>query len=83
MLGAIEKVPREKFVPASFEDQAYENLPICNGQTVSQPYIVALMTEKLEVGPRQSVLEIGTGSRYQTAVLTRSMSTGVFDRSRS
>jgi protein-L-isoaspartate(D-aspartate) O-methyltransferase len=45
-------------------------LPIGNGQTVSQPYIVALMTEKLEVGPRQSVLEIGTGSGYQTAVLT-------------
>jgi protein-L-isoaspartate(D-aspartate) O-methyltransferase len=72
VLGALEKVPREKFVPASFEDQAYENvaLPIGNGQTVSQPYIVALMTEKLEVGPRQSVLEIGTGSGYQTAVLT-------------
>ena len=72
VLGAMEKIPREKFVPASFEDQAYENvaLPIGNGQTVSQPYIVALMTEKLEVGPRQSVLEIGTGSGYQTAVLT-------------
>jgi protein-L-isoaspartate(D-aspartate) O-methyltransferase len=72
VLGAIEKTPREKFVPASFEDQAYENtaLPIGNGQTVSQPYVVALMTEKLELGDRQSVLEIGTGSGYQTAILS-------------
>jgi protein-L-isoaspartate(D-aspartate) O-methyltransferase len=71
VLGAIEKTPREKFVPASFEDQAYENvaLPIGSGQTVSQPYVVALMTEKLEVGERQNVLEIGTGSGYQAAVL--------------
>ena len=71
VLGAIEKTPREKFVPASFEDQAYENmaLPIGKGQTVSQPYVVALMTEKLELGARQNVLEIGTGSGYQTAVL--------------
>jgi protein-L-isoaspartate(D-aspartate) O-methyltransferase len=71
VLGAIEKTPREKFVPTSFEDQAYENvaLPIGNGQTVSQPYVVALMTEKLELGDRQNVLEIGTGSGYQTAVL--------------
>jgi protein-L-isoaspartate(D-aspartate) O-methyltransferase len=71
VLGAIEKTPREKFVPASFEDQAYENvaLPIGNGQTVSQPYVVALMTEKLELGERRNVLEIGTGSGYQTAVL--------------
>jgi protein-L-isoaspartate(D-aspartate) O-methyltransferase len=71
VLGAIEKIPREKFVPESFKEQAYENvaLPIGNGQTVSQPYVVALMTEKLEVGDRQAVLEIGTGSGYQTAVL--------------
>ncbi len=71
VLGAIERTPREKFVPLSFEDRAYENvaLPIGNGQTVSQPYVVALMTEKLELGDRQTVLEIGTGSGYQTAVL--------------
>jgi protein-L-isoaspartate(D-aspartate) O-methyltransferase len=71
VLSAVEKTPREKFVPASFEDQAYENvaLPIGNGQTVSQPYVVALMTERLEIGERHKVLEIGTGSGYQTAVL--------------
>jgi len=71
VLGAIERTPREKFVPLSFEDRAYENvaLPIGNGQTVSQPYVVALMTEKLELGRRQTVLEIGTGSGYQTVVL--------------
>ncbi len=73
VLGAIEKTPREKFVPPAFEDRAYENvaLPIGHGQTVSQPYVVALMTEKLEVGRRHNVLEIGTGSGYQTAVLAR------------
>jgi len=73
VLGAIEKTPREKFVPASFEDQAYENvaLPIGQGQTISQPYVVALMTEKLEVAERDKVIEIGTGSGYQTAVLAR------------
>jgi protein-L-isoaspartate(D-aspartate) O-methyltransferase len=73
VLGAIERTPREKFVPVSFRDQAYENvaLPIAEGQTVSQPYVVALMTEKLEVGDRHNVIEIGTGSGYQTAVLAR------------
>ena len=73
VLGAIEKTPREKFVPPAFEDQAYENLalPIGQGQTVSQPYVVALMTEKLELGERHNTLEIGTGSGYQTAVLAR------------
>ena len=73
VLRAIEKTPREKFVPAAFEDRAYENvaLPIGQGQTVSQPYVVALMTEKLEVGQRHNVLEIGTGSGYQTAILAR------------
>ena len=73
VLGAIEKTPREKFVPPAFEDQAYENLalPIGQGQTVSQPYVVALMTETLELGERHYALEIGTGSGYQTAVLSR------------
>jgi protein-L-isoaspartate(D-aspartate) O-methyltransferase len=73
VLGAIEKTPRERFVPAAFEDQAYENiaLPIGHGQTVSQPFIVALMTEALLPGARCKVLEIGTGSGYQTAVLAR------------
>ena len=73
VLGAIEKTPRERFVPSAFADQAYENvaLPIDHGQTISQPYVVALMTEKLELGERHKVLEIGTGSGYQTAILAR------------
>jgi protein-L-isoaspartate(D-aspartate) O-methyltransferase len=73
VLGAIETTPRERFVPAAFEDQAYENiaLPIGHGQTVSQPYIVALMTEALMPQERRPVIEIGTGSGYQTAVLAR------------
>lgn len=73
VLGAIERVPREIFVPPTFVDQAYENrtLPIGHGQTLSQPEVVALMTQALEVGPRHKVLEIGTGSGYQTAVLSR------------
>ncbi len=71
VLSALERVPREKFVPASFADQAYENiaLPIGHGQTISQPLVVAFMTEKLEVGERMKVLEIGTGSGYQAAGL--------------
>lgn len=73
VLGAIERVPREVFVPAAFKDQAWENvaLPIGQGQTISQPLVVALMTQALEVGDRHKVLEIGTGSGYQTAVLAR------------
>jgi protein-L-isoaspartate(D-aspartate) O-methyltransferase len=73
VLGAIERTPRELFVPPEFADQAYENvaLPIGRGQTISQPYVVALMTEKLEPGERHVVFEIGTGSGYQTAVLAR------------
>lgn len=71
VLAALEKVPRDMFVAAPFLAQAYENhaLPIACGQTVSQPYIVALMTQALEVGERHKVLEIGTGSGYQSAVL--------------
>jgi protein-L-isoaspartate(D-aspartate) O-methyltransferase len=73
VLGAIEKTPRENFVPPAFADQAYENvaLPIDDGQTISQPYVVALMTEALLVGDRHNVIEIGTGSGYQTAILAR------------
>lgn len=73
VLGAIERVPREIFVPEQFRDQAYENvaLPIGEGQTISQPLVVGLMTQALEVSDRMKVLEIGTGSGYQTAVLSR------------
>jgi protein-L-isoaspartate(D-aspartate) O-methyltransferase len=71
VLEAVAAVPRERFVPAAFRDRAYENvaLPIGHGQTISQPFIVALMTEALEVNDRHMVLEIGTGSGYQAAVL--------------
>jgi protein-L-isoaspartate(D-aspartate) O-methyltransferase len=73
VLGVIEKTPRELFVPEPFQDQAYENvaLPIGHSQTISQPYVVALMTEKLELTGREKVLEIGTGSGYQAAILAR------------
>ena len=71
VLRAMEAVPRERFVPSEQKEYAYTNgpLPIGEGQTISQPYIVALMTQLLEVGPDCEVLEIGTGSGYQTAVL--------------
>lgn len=71
VMAAIRKVPRHRFVPAQQEANAYENrpLPIGEGQTISQPYIVALMTDLLDVKPGHVVLEIGTGSGYQTAVL--------------
>ncbi len=73
VLAAIERVPREVFVPPSFLDQAYEDmaLPIGMGQTISQPLVVALMTQALDVGDRHKVLEIGTGSGYQGAVLAK------------
>jgi len=73
VLGAVEKVPRELFVPPLFQDRAYENvaLPIGHNQTISQPEVVAFMTQALEVGDRHKVLEIGTGSGYQTAILAR------------
>lgn len=73
VLGALERVPRELFVPESFKDRAYENiaLPIKQGQTISQPYVVAFMTQALKVGERMKVLEIGTGSGYQAAVLSK------------
>lgn len=73
ILGAIERVPRALFVPPLFRDRAYENvaLPIGHGQTISQPLVVARMTEALELTERHIVLEIGTGSGYQAAVLAR------------
>jgi len=72
VLSAIERVPREQFVPDTFRDQAWENrpLPIGKGQTISQPEVVALMTQALQVSDRHKVLEIGTGSGYQAAVLS-------------
>ncbi|MFN3699851.1 MAG: protein-L-isoaspartate(D-aspartate) O-methyltransferase [Dictyoglomus sp.] len=71
VLDVILKIPRHLFVPEEVKDLAYENeaLPIGYGQTISQPYIVALMTEALELRGDERVLEIGTGSGYQTAVL--------------
>ncbi len=71
VLSALERVPREQFIPDTFQDRAYDNaaLPIGHGQTISQPLVVALMTQALEIGPRMRVLEIGTGCGYQTAVL--------------
>lgn len=71
VLDAMRAVPRHKFVPEELTDQAYADhpVPIGYGQTISQPYIVALMTEKLDVEPDNRVLEIGTGSGYQAAVL--------------
>ncbi len=73
ILSAIERVPRERFVLPSFEDQAYANtaLPIDQGQTISQPFVVAFMSAALQVGERMKVLEIGTGSGYQAAVLAQ------------
>lgn len=73
ILGAIERVPRALFVPPLFRGRAYENvaLPIGHGQTISQPLVVARMTEALELTERHIVLEIGTGSGYQAAVLAR------------
>jgi protein-L-isoaspartate(D-aspartate) O-methyltransferase len=72
VLSAIERVPREEFTPPSFRDQAYEDtaLPIGHGQTLSQPTVVGLMSQALELGPRMKVLEVGTGSGYQAAILT-------------
>jgi protein-L-isoaspartate(D-aspartate) O-methyltransferase len=71
VLGAIERIPRELFVPDTFQDRAWEDtaLPIGHGQTISQPLVVAMMTAALELHNRPTVLEIGTGSGYQTAVL--------------
>ena len=72
VLEAIEKVPRELFMAESFAGQSYADqaLPIACGQTISQPFIVAFMTDRLQVTKRHRVLEIGTGSGYQAAVLS-------------
>jgi len=71
VLAAMRRIPRHEFIPPSFRRLAYADhaLPIENGQTISQPYIVALMTQSLAVRPGEKVLEIGTGSGYQAAVL--------------
>jgi protein-L-isoaspartate(D-aspartate) O-methyltransferase len=71
VMAAMARVPREAFVPADLQDYAFDNgpLPIGCGQTISQPFIVALMTDLLQLEKEHSVLEIGTGCGYQTAVL--------------
>jgi protein-L-isoaspartate(D-aspartate) O-methyltransferase len=73
VLRAMDEVPRERFVDAGFLRSAYADqaLPIACGQTISQPYVVAYMTEHLAVQPQHRVLEVGTGSGYQAAVLSR------------
>ena len=72
VLDALRKVPRHRFVPPAMAPSAYEDsaLPIGLGQTISQPYVVAFMTEALELKPQDRVLEIGTGSGYQAAILS-------------
>jgi protein-L-isoaspartate(D-aspartate) O-methyltransferase len=73
VLRAMDEVPREHFVENAFVDAAYADqaLPIACGQTISQPYVVAYMTEQLRLQPQHRVLEIGTGSGYQAAILSR------------
>ena len=71
VIAAMRRVPRERFVPADMQEYAFDNgpLPIGHGQTISQPYIVALMTDLLAPGPDDVILEVGTGCGYQAAVL--------------
>src|SRR5580704_13682585 len=73
VLRAMDEVPREYFVASGFSDSAYADqaLPIACGQTISQPYVVAYMTEQLDVEPQNRILEVGTGSGYQAAILSR------------
>lgn len=73
VLRAIERIPRELFVDDAFSEHAYQDiaLPIECGQTISQPFVVATMTEKLDLKPTHKVLEIGTGSGYQAAILSQ------------
>ena len=73
VLRAMDEVPRDRFVEPSFADSAYSDqaMPIACGQTISQPYVVAYMTEQLALRPHHRVLEVGTGSGYQAAILSR------------
>jgi len=73
VMAAMEKVPRHEFVPIEFQAYAYANIPIPIGfgKTISQPFIVALMTDLLDIGPEDAVLEIGTGLGYQAAILAQ------------
>ena len=73
VLTAMEQVDRADYVKGTFADRAYEDmpLPIACGQTISQPYVVGLMTQALQISPRDKVLEIGTGSGYQAAILSK------------
>ena len=73
VLAAMREIPRHIFIPSPYDRSAYEDcpLPIGNGQTISQPYIVALMTELLKPEPNDNVLEIGTGCGYQAAILAK------------
>jgi protein-L-isoaspartate(D-aspartate) O-methyltransferase len=73
VIGAIESTPRDIFTPDLFQERAWEDsaLPIACGQTISQPFVVGLMTQALKVEPRSRVLEIGTGSGYQTTILSK------------
>lgn len=73
VLGAIERIPRNEFVPAAVRDQAWDDiaLPIGRGQTISQPFVVASMTQALKLTDRDKVLEIGTGCGYQSAILAK------------
>lgn len=73
VISALREVPRHKFVPEDLQNDSYEDCPLSigNGQTISQPYIVALMTESLRLSAEDKVLEIGTGSGYQAAILAR------------
>ncbi len=73
VLRAMEQIPREQFVPEASRHLAYEDipLPIGEGQTISQPFIIALMTQSLKLTGRERVLEVGTGSGYQAAILAR------------
>ncbi|MDO9324311.1 MAG: protein-L-isoaspartate(D-aspartate) O-methyltransferase, partial [Methanoregula sp.] len=73
IIEAMREIPRHIFIPSPYDQSAYDDnpLPIGNGQTISQPYIVALMTELLRPEPSDNVLEIGAGSGYQAAILSR------------